>query len=423
MENITDTSTGKFISLDQQLYLHAEFDKKDRFTGYNNKAYKRITSNDSGIETKIVASRNIKTKYLPFFEYKKKKQSKEGSMIINVTPDFYRGKLNPDELIYEEFPKKKFRKYLGETDDINTFEDCVTETAKEIINQLPKKQRNNPYAITEEIMHWLKDNIEYTLIRDGVLNKVSEMIKIIPESKYNKISNNDLVKHIINIKGPGENEKEINACFESFKRKVGLIVERNPDRNEMAKDLLKMIELTRMNFSMYLNNLSYDISEKEDLEQSRILCEYILDCKPLLSDSTAKQTIEKKKGVCSGISKAFIAISRNIGIPSKYITGWGISNFHAWTASYFPQLGWVEADPTWDTKIKEFNYSNHYYSLCGSDTFQELNNIPKLTILKKENIDEKIKDLISYSEDKFLYNLSGRKQEELEKFKQAFDIS
>ncbi len=54
-----------------------------------------------------------------------------------------------------------------------------------------------------------------------------------------------------------------------------------------------------------------------------------------------------------------IAVLRNIGLPARYVSGYietipppgkvklvGADASHAWVSVYFPDLGWVEFDPT-----------------------------------------------------------------------------
>ncbi|MBI4440902.1 transglutaminase domain-containing protein [Candidatus Woesearchaeota archaeon] len=65
--------------------------------------------------------------------------------------------------------------------------------------------------------------------------------------------------------------------------------------------------------------------------------------------------LENKNGVCGDFSSLFLALTRALGIPSRYVTGVAYSTYrgankfvpHAWTEVYFPGYGWVPFDPTY----------------------------------------------------------------------------
>jgi transglutaminase-like putative cysteine protease len=69
--------------------------------------------------------------------------------------------------------------------------------------------------------------------------------------------------------------------------------------------------------------------------------------------------IKSRKGVCQDFAHLMIACLRNMGLPARYVSGYietlpppgkeklvGSDASHAWVAVYFPQIGWVEFDPT-----------------------------------------------------------------------------
>lgn len=84
------------------------------------------------------------------------------------------------------------------------------------------------------------------------------------------------------------------------------------------------------------------------------LFEYMtFDTDPTHVATTAEEAMHLKRGVCQDLSHAFIAISRQMGVPSRYVSGHlfradGIDQeaAHAWVESYIPNLGWVGFDPT-----------------------------------------------------------------------------
>src|SRR5688572_13911343 len=76
--------------------------------------------------------------------------------------------------------------------------------------------------------------------------------------------------------------------------------------------------------------------------------------------NTPVETVIKiKKGVCQDFAHLMIACFRNMGLPARYVSGYletipppgkkklvGADASHAWVSVYFPDLGWVEFDPT-----------------------------------------------------------------------------
>jgi transglutaminase-like putative cysteine protease len=69
--------------------------------------------------------------------------------------------------------------------------------------------------------------------------------------------------------------------------------------------------------------------------------------------------LKSRKGVCQDFAHLMIACLRNVGLPARYVSGYietfpppgkeklvGTDASHAWIAVYFPEIGWVEFDPT-----------------------------------------------------------------------------
>lgn len=75
------------------------------------------------------------------------------------------------------------------------------------------------------------------------------------------------------------------------------------------------------------------------------------------ADSPIDETLESRQGVCQDFSHIMIALARNLGIPSRYVSGYlyneneggtrsSADATHAWVESWLPELGWVGFDPT-----------------------------------------------------------------------------
>jgi transglutaminase-like putative cysteine protease len=87
----------------------------------------------------------------------------------------------------------------------------------------------------------------------------------------------------------------------------------------------------------------------------------MLEFKPgFTTINTPVETVVKiKKGVCQDFAHLMIACLRNAGLPARYVSGYietvpapgkeklvGTDASHAWVSVYFPDIGWVEFDPT-----------------------------------------------------------------------------
>lgn len=74
-------------------------------------------------------------------------------------------------------------------------------------------------------------------------------------------------------------------------------------------------------------------------------------------DSPIDVVLTQQKGVCQDITHVMIAICRQLGIPSRYVSGYlyhriddhdrsQSDSTHAWLEVWLPELGWVGIDPT-----------------------------------------------------------------------------
>lgn len=76
-------------------------------------------------------------------------------------------------------------------------------------------------------------------------------------------------------------------------------------------------------------------------------------------NTPVEEVVKARKGVCQDFAHLMIACLRNMGLPARYVSGYietipppgkeklvGSDASHAWVAIYFPEIGWVEFDPT-----------------------------------------------------------------------------
>jgi transglutaminase-like putative cysteine protease len=96
------------------------------------------------------------------------------------------------------------------------------------------------------------------------------------------------------------------------------------------------------------------------------------DPAPTFSTTTAAEAFALRRGVCQDFAHIFVACSRWLGIPSRYVSGYLVrpdgalqSAGHAWAESYIPDLGWVAFDATNDTCTDE-----HYVRVAVGFDYQ-----------------------------------------------------
>jgi transglutaminase-like putative cysteine protease len=76
-------------------------------------------------------------------------------------------------------------------------------------------------------------------------------------------------------------------------------------------------------------------------------------------DSPIDEALRARRGVCQDFSHVFIALSRHLGVPTRYISGYLFRDVsgsdrstdgatHAWVEAFLPEAGWIGLDPTND---------------------------------------------------------------------------
>jgi transglutaminase-like putative cysteine protease len=78
------------------------------------------------------------------------------------------------------------------------------------------------------------------------------------------------------------------------------------------------------------------------------------------------EVLEQRSGVCQDFAHLMLACLRGQGLPARYVSGYlrtdpppgrarllGVDASHAWVAAYSPHHGWVELDPTNDTRADQ----------------------------------------------------------------------
>ena len=91
----------------------------------------------------------------------------------------------------------------------------------------------------------------------------------------------------------------------------------------------------------------------------RIFTEFTYDKTASSVDTTVKQVLVNRKGVCQDFAHLAISCLRGLGLASRYVSGYmetvpppgkpkmyGADASHAWISVFVPDFGWVDLDPT-----------------------------------------------------------------------------
>jgi transglutaminase-like putative cysteine protease len=126
---------------------------------------------------------------------------------------------------------------------------------------------------------------------------------------------------------------------------------------EAANPLL-FLRSTRLTLSSpEIDALADGLPKGDPLDRLHFLLEAIAtrvvyDTDATHAGTTAAEAFTAGEGVCQDHAHIFIAASRRLGIPARYVTGYlhvdgeaAASANHAWAEAWLPELGWVGFDP------------------------------------------------------------------------------
>lgn len=240
-----------------------------------------------------------------------------GKLILTIDPTYFRGISEP------QTPRKGLERFLGESEYINPNDSLVADVARDIRGKLESADKDNPVSQAEAIMHWIEANIE-------------------PLSAPKELT--DYTEAVVNgLHGVDRTNayKIFNQIFPNW-------------NDEIVRQFSSQIKLPSA------------VAEKND----RTIAKLVLDQANILYGGdkiSARGVLESGGSKCVGFAHLYIALARNLGIPSQEVGGYYFSNGrggkHSWAASHIKPFGWIEADPMMG-QFENFDYEAHAYRLC-----------------------------------------------------------
>jgi transglutaminase-like putative cysteine protease len=93
----------------------------------------------------------------------------------------------------------------------------------------------------------------------------------------------------------------------------------------------------------------------------RIHDDFVYDGKATEVSTPLAQVVQARRGVCQDFAHVMLGCLRSVGLAGRYVSGYlltrpppgkvklvGADGSHAWAATWVPELGWVDFDPTND---------------------------------------------------------------------------
>ena len=217
---------------------------------------------------------------------------------------------------------------------------------KESVNEI----KIYPYAGKEqEILYHLiniTDNPEVLAINDywgnriGMFNRMSSHQELVIESK--------LIVRTLGLANPDINRV---AGLDALQLEVG---------NNLG--LLELIQIREIELREELSHLVQEFGDR-NMPVATIVercCDYIFQQFAYIKgittiETTVKEIMELRSGVCQDFAHLMLELLRSLGIPSRYVSGYicpnkngmrGEGATHAWVEAWIPGTGWTGIDPT-----------------------------------------------------------------------------
>jgi len=161
-----------------------------------------------------------------------------------------------------------------------------------------------------------------------------EKLKFYVDSKVKTINKFPIIKN--RIKFPYNDLKEELSYLEATES-----IDINEDIRKKATEIIQgQIDYYKVVFKLgewVQKNIKYDLNT---LTEEAV--------------QPASWVLENKQGVCDEITNLYLAFLRSVGIPARFVAGQVYSNLdykfgnHGWAEVYFPSIGWVPVDVTYN---------------------------------------------------------------------------
>lgn len=97
---------------------------------------------------------------------------------------------------------------------------------------------------------------------------------------------------------------------------------------ELTAGMTDELEQVQAIYDYVIKNISYDTEKAKNVKSG-----YLPDVDAVLAE---------KKGICFDYAALMTAMLRSQGVPTKLVTGYTGSAYHAWISTYSKETGWVE---------------------------------------------------------------------------------
>ena len=265
---------------------------------------------------------------------------REGKALLAFNHPFFRGEIDPDRV--EGHPgnlEESLTEWLEpDKRGIDSEDEYVIATAEQILSHMPAGSRENPFMITQALVEWVKENIDYVIVPSYAIDCVTERIRALPESERDPLG---ILRSSFNFK-----EKYLVHAAKGITLPTGV-----EDPRELAKELMRQADDRWGGFQLLW-----------------------------WGDGTAEAsiTLQRREGKCVGMAHAFVALSRSLGVPARTESGYAFGGDdegnHSWASVYLHPYGWVEVDPTWG-QFQDFSYEDHCYGFSWGDS------LPQFTVV------------------------------------------
>ena len=124
--------------------------------------------------------------------------------------------------------------------------------------------------------------------------------------------------------------------------------------------------------------------------------------------------LNNHEGICNNFASTAVMIYRHLGIPARYVTGFGVysngsattvnsNKAHAWVEVWLDDLGWVTIDPTGYDDGHTVNGGDYYGEGFGGETTNGIYNVEKKPFTGTANIEYDMTSFINEDDEYIAY--------------------